>query len=152
MTGWQWHQLDHMQIICTTLQTDNHASTPSINFLRAGCSSWRPASTIKALKAVYKDNSGQNDWPITIVEINDLTTTSKTLQTIIIQGIHQISFKYLPNCRKPMVRAQNRTAIRLSVHMSRLLECTAQHAHVQQPWGTYRFATWYLVSLLIMNG
>jgi len=30
--GWQWHQLDHMQIICTTLQTDNHASTPSLNY------------------------------------------------------------------------------------------------------------------------
>jgi len=26
MTGWQWHQLDHMQIIYTLLQTDNHAS------------------------------------------------------------------------------------------------------------------------------
>jgi len=25
--GWQWHQLDHMQIICTLLQTDKHAST-----------------------------------------------------------------------------------------------------------------------------
>jgi len=24
---WQWHQLDHKQIICTLLQTDNHAST-----------------------------------------------------------------------------------------------------------------------------
>jgi len=22
---WQWHQLDHMQIICTSLQPDNHA-------------------------------------------------------------------------------------------------------------------------------
>ena len=29
---WQWHQLDHMQIICTWLQTDNHASTSSLNF------------------------------------------------------------------------------------------------------------------------
>jgi len=27
MMGWHWHQLDHMQIICTSLQTDNHAST-----------------------------------------------------------------------------------------------------------------------------
>jgi len=27
MIGWQWHQLDHMQIICTSLQTDKHAST-----------------------------------------------------------------------------------------------------------------------------
>jgi len=26
MMGWQWHQLDHMQIICTSLQTDNHAT------------------------------------------------------------------------------------------------------------------------------
>jgi len=32
MMGWQWQQLDHMQIICTTLQTDNHASTPSLSF------------------------------------------------------------------------------------------------------------------------
>jgi len=39
MMGWQWHQLDHMQIICFMLQTDNHASTPSLNFLRVGCSS-----------------------------------------------------------------------------------------------------------------
>jgi len=28
---WQWHQLGHMQI-CTLLQTDNHASTPSLSF------------------------------------------------------------------------------------------------------------------------
>jgi len=32
MVEWQWHQLDHMQIICTLLQTDNHASTSSLNF------------------------------------------------------------------------------------------------------------------------
>jgi len=25
--GWLWHQLDNTQIICTSLQTDNHAST-----------------------------------------------------------------------------------------------------------------------------
>jgi len=34
MMGWQWHQLDHMQITCTSLQTDNHASTSSLNFYR----------------------------------------------------------------------------------------------------------------------
>jgi len=32
MTAWQWHQLDHMQIICTSLQTDNHASTSPLSF------------------------------------------------------------------------------------------------------------------------
>ena len=28
---WQWHQLGHMHV-CTSLQTDNHASTPPISF------------------------------------------------------------------------------------------------------------------------
>ena len=30
--GWQWHQLDHMQTICTWLQSDNHTKTTSLNF------------------------------------------------------------------------------------------------------------------------
>ena len=30
---WQWHQLGHMQV-CTSLQTDNHASTPLLSFYR----------------------------------------------------------------------------------------------------------------------
>ena len=34
--GWQWHQLDHMQTICTSLQTDNHTNTSSLNFYRLG--------------------------------------------------------------------------------------------------------------------
>jgi len=28
---WHWHQLGHVQV-CTLLQTDNHASTPPLNF------------------------------------------------------------------------------------------------------------------------
>jgi len=51
---WQWHQLDHMQIICTSLQTDNHASTSSLDYLQAGCSSWCPANSVKALKATFR--------------------------------------------------------------------------------------------------
>jgi len=47
---WQWHQLGHMQV-CTSLQTDNHASTPPLCFLQAGCPSCRPANSVKALKA-----------------------------------------------------------------------------------------------------
>jgi len=31
---WQYHQLDHMQTICTSLQTENHASISSLNFYR----------------------------------------------------------------------------------------------------------------------
>ena len=48
---WQWHQLGHMQV-CTSLQTDNHASTPLLSFLQAGCPSCRPTNIVKALKAI----------------------------------------------------------------------------------------------------
>jgi len=34
MMGWQWHQLDHTQIICTLFWTDNHANTSSLSFYR----------------------------------------------------------------------------------------------------------------------
>ena len=47
---WHWHQLGHMQV-CTSLQTDNHASTPPFSFLQAGCPSCRPTNSVRALKA-----------------------------------------------------------------------------------------------------
>jgi len=47
---WQWHQLGHMQV-CTSLQTDNHASTPPLSFLQAGCPFCRPTNSVKTLKA-----------------------------------------------------------------------------------------------------
>ena len=51
---WQWHQLGHMQV-CTSLQTDNHASTPPLCFLQAGCPSCHPTNSVKALKAQGRD-------------------------------------------------------------------------------------------------
>ena len=48
---WQWHQLGHMQV-CTSLQTDNHASTPPLSFLQVGCPCCRPTNSVKALKAM----------------------------------------------------------------------------------------------------
>ena len=48
---WQWRQLGHMQV-CTSLQTDNHASTAPLSFLQAGCPSCRPINSVKALKAL----------------------------------------------------------------------------------------------------
>ena len=55
---WQWHQLGHVQV-CTSLQTDNHASTPPLYFLQARCPSCRPTNSIKALKARQRDTT----WP-----------------------------------------------------------------------------------------
>ena len=48
---WHWHhQLGRMQV-CTSLLTDNHASTPPLSFLQAGCPSCRPTNSVKGLKA-----------------------------------------------------------------------------------------------------
>ena len=47
---WHWNQLGYMQV-CTSLQTDNHANTPPLSFLPAGCPSCRPTNSVKALKA-----------------------------------------------------------------------------------------------------
>jgi len=51
---WQWHQLDHKNyanLHLASLQTENHASTPPLSFLQAGCPSCRPTNSVKALKA-----------------------------------------------------------------------------------------------------
>ena len=54
--GWQWHQLDHMQTMCTLLQTDNHTNTSSLNLYRPDAlpdaqptvsKHWRQTSTFR---------------------------------------------------------------------------------------------------------
>jgi len=40
-----------MQIICTSLQTDDQGISSSLKFLQPGCSSCRPVSSVKVLKA-----------------------------------------------------------------------------------------------------
>jgi len=59
---WQWHHLGHIQV-CMSLQTDNHASTPSLTILQAGCPSCRPTNSIKALKEKYKMNEYKQIYP-----------------------------------------------------------------------------------------
>jgi len=45
MMGWRW-QLDHMQIICNSLQTDHHTSTPPLSFCRPyGLSATQPTAS-----------------------------------------------------------------------------------------------------------
>jgi len=49
---WQWHhQLGRMQV-CSSLQTNNHTSTPPLSFLQAGCPSCHSTNSVKALKAM----------------------------------------------------------------------------------------------------
>jgi len=63
---WQWHQLGHMQV-CTSLQTDNHASTPPAHhhsvFYRpdalsvaqpAASKHWRHVTEYKRFKYIFQ--------------------------------------------------------------------------------------------------
>jgi len=47
--------------VCTSLQTDNHASNPTLSFLQAGCPSCRPTNSVKALKAYINALNNNNN-------------------------------------------------------------------------------------------
>ena len=67
---WQWHQLGHMQV-CTSLQTDNHASTSPLSFYRpdalpaaqpTASRHWRQCHTDKIIIIIMqltRQNSGR---------------------------------------------------------------------------------------------
>jgi len=76
---WQWHQPGHMQV-CTSLQTDNHASTPSLCFLQTGCPSCRPANSIKALKASTIHTQTQPETE------NTLSAGNQTVLSVVLLG------------------------------------------------------------------
>ena len=72
---WQWHQLGHMQV-CTSPQTDNHASTPPLSFLQAACPSCRPTNSVKALKAKSHITNKAEKPTLSPVVRNTLDTTT----------------------------------------------------------------------------
>jgi len=47
----QWHQLDHMQTTCTSLQADNHINTSSLNFYRLDALPDAEPTVSKAMEA-----------------------------------------------------------------------------------------------------
>jgi len=60
MMEWQWHQLDHIQILCTSLQRDNHASTSPLSFYRPDAlTATQP--TVIALKAHLHAEPSSNE-------------------------------------------------------------------------------------------
>jgi len=55
----QWHQLDHMQTICTSFQTDNHTNTLSVNFYRPDAlPEARPTVKCRTVAAGYAAHVG----------------------------------------------------------------------------------------------
>ena len=54
--------------VSTSLQTDNHASTPLLSFLQAGCPSCRPTNSVKALKGVQPAVKCKHHYWITHIQ------------------------------------------------------------------------------------
>jgi len=79
---WQWHQLGRRQV-SNSLQTDNHASTPPLSFLQAGCHCCRPTNSVKALKA-HQMAVGHSSTVFTTAVICDpLIDSLSTTETVL---------------------------------------------------------------------
>jgi len=53
---WQWHQLGHMQV-CTSLQSDNHASTPTTQFFTGRMPFLSPHQQRQSTEGIFKHSN-----------------------------------------------------------------------------------------------
>ena len=94
---WKWHQLGHMQV-CTSLQTDNHASTPPLSFLQDGCPSCHPTNSVKALNRClpqsYNNNNNTYDNIYGAVIMSQSKSSSCSLDEC------RLSTRWLPTLRQ----------------------------------------------------
>ena len=62
-TEWQWHQLGHMQV-CSSLQSDNHASTPSATtrFFTGWMPFLPPNQQRQSTEGKYKGADRHEEW------------------------------------------------------------------------------------------
>ena len=80
---WQWHQLGHMQV-CTSLQTDNYASTPPLSFYRPD-----------ALPAARQRRS--TEVTAHMNHINSCTLLSySSLRYSVLSATHTVGMSHLP--------------------------------------------------------
>jgi len=56
-SAWQWHQLGHMQV-CTSLQTDNHASIPLLRFFAGRMPFLPPNQQLQSTDGMQKTYNG----------------------------------------------------------------------------------------------
>jgi len=58
---WQWHQLGNMQV-CTSLQTDNHASTPPLSFFTGRMPFLPPNQQRQSTEGPWLAYIEENQW------------------------------------------------------------------------------------------
>ena len=71
---WQWHQLGHVQVCCTLLQTDNHASTPPLSFFTGRMPFLPPNQQRQSIEGrIHNSQSTQNNSQ---TENSNITTSA----------------------------------------------------------------------------
>jgi len=115
---WQWHQLGHMQV-CTSLQTDNHASTPPLRFVQAGC----PTNSVIALKATKSDRDVTVTYSrnCSSFKLDSLHTwrqqqTNELFNQIVNKPERCLHYRYLV-CRRTVCLWSSPTCQRTAVHL-----------------------------------
>ena len=80
---WQWHQVGHMQV-CTSLQKDNHASTPPLKFYRPDAlPATRPTASKRWRQNTAHEQRNKNDFN----EIRQtLSPVNETIHYIYLHG------------------------------------------------------------------
>ena len=101
MMGWQWHQLHHMQIIYTSLQTDKHASTSPLSFYRLDALPAAQPTASKhwtSLKACVFLSNGAYDLSINLTLFGDwsLETCAICRKNSLAEevGIHRVKWHH----------------------------------------------------------
>jgi len=77
--------------VCTSLKTYNHASTPPLSFLQAGCPSCRLTNSVKALEA----NSCNSNYCIFVnstIFFVDVVVVSLTISNLSLLFISEFKF------------------------------------------------------------
>jgi len=131
---WQWHQLGHMQV-CTSLQTNNHASSPPLRFLQARCPSCRPTNSVKALR-------NDTQFPDTRLKLRCIIANCTSLQT---EGLKQSYFIFgifnsfgwnarAQRCRPWRVTWSNCPGIREKDWTDRRTDTHVQQIDASPPW------------------
>jgi len=62
---WQWHQLGHMQV-CTSLQTDNHASTSLLKFFTGSMPFLPPNQQCQSTESMVTIGHERETWKLSM--------------------------------------------------------------------------------------
>ena len=97
MMGWKWHQLNHMQIICNLLQTDNHASTSSLHIFTGQIPFCHPTNSVKSTEGTLNGISMQSKYRKTTASMTKVQYHTQQVGSRTRNNTHQYEISHAAN-------------------------------------------------------